>query len=31
VEGQPRRLQELIPYAFPQHSVFKNAGHNQET
>ena len=24
VEGEPRRLQELIPYAFPEHSVFEN-------
>ena len=24
VEGVPRRLQELIPFAFPDHSVFEN-------
>lgn len=24
VEGDPRRLQELIPFAFPDHSVFEN-------
>lgn len=29
VEGQPRRLQELIPFAFPEHSVFVNPGESQ--
>lgn len=24
VEGEPRRLQELIPFAFPEYSVFEN-------
>lgn len=30
VEGEPRRLQELIPFAFPEHSVFSNPSDNQE-
>lgn len=30
VEGEPRRLQDLIPFAFPEHSVFENPNHNQE-
>lgn len=31
VEGEPRRLQELIPFAFPEHSIFSNPSDNQET
>lgn len=30
VDGQPRRLQELIPYAFPENSVFERPNKNQE-
>lgn len=30
VEGQPRRLQELIPFAFPEHSVFENPAYPKE-
>lgn len=30
VEGEPRRLQELIPFAFPEHSVYENPGQNQK-
>lgn len=31
VEGEPHRLQELIPFAFPEHSVFENPSENSET
>lgn len=29
IEGEPRRLQELIPFAFPEHSVFENPSEDQ--
>jgi len=29
VDGEPRRLQELIPFAFPEHSVFENPSQYQ--
>lgn len=29
VEGTPHRLQELIPFAFPDHSVFDNPSEHQ--
>lgn len=29
VEGEPHRLQELIPFAFPEHSVFDGSRESQ--
>lgn len=31
VEGKPHRLQELIPFAFPEHSVFETPSKNSGT